>query len=131
MSADHTTDHPTTGEPVDPDRYRQGEAPTLRGVLADFEREGFTGQLGARPGGVIRCFHCRHEFAPGDADTPTLRRLEGASDPADMLAVLALTCPTCGTKATLVLTYGPEAAIEDSEVLAALPDAAAPAPHAD
>ncbi len=126
MSADHPTDHS-----VNPDRYRQGEAQTLRGVLADFEREGFTGQLGARPGGVIRCFHCQHEFAPGDADTPTLRRLEGASDPADMLAVLALTCPRCHTKGTLVLAYGPEAAIEDSEVLAALPDVDAPSPHGD
>jgi len=120
-----------SNDSVDSSRYRQGEAQTLRRVLDEFEADGFTGQLGARPGGVIRCFHCRHEFAPADAEVPTLRRLEGASDPDDMLAVLALTCPNCATKGTLVLGYGPEAALEDSEVLEALPDAEAPAPRSE
>ena len=98
------------------------DEPTLRGVLAGLEADGYTGQLGARPGGVIRCFSCRHEFPASTVETPTLRRLEGASDPDDMLAVLAVRCPSCATPGTLVLAYGPEAAIEDSEVLAALPD---------
>ena len=112
-----------------PSEYQQGEAQTLRGVLAEFEGLGYTGQLGAQPGGAIRCFTCRQEFSPADAEVDALRRLEGASDPDDMLAVLPVRCPRCATKGTLVLAYGPEAAIEDSEVLAALPEAAPDRPH--
>jgi hypothetical protein len=107
--------------PIDPSGYEQGEAQTLRDVIADLEQSGNQGQFGAREGGVIRCFSCQEEFAPADATVATVRRLEGASDPDDMIAVLPLTCPRCGTDGTLVLAYGPEASLEDSEVLAALP----------
>jgi hypothetical protein len=107
---------------VDPSAYEQGEAETLRHVISELEADGYHGQFGARAGGVVRCFTCRHEFAPADSSVETLRRLEGASDPDDMLAVLPLTCPDCTTKGTLVLAYGPEASLEDSEVLAALPE---------
>jgi hypothetical protein len=49
-----------------------------------------------------------------------MRRLEGASDPADMLAVFALTCPRCGTAGTLTLNYGPETTPGEVTVLQAL-----------
>jgi len=52
----------------------------------------------------------------------SLRRLEGASDPDDMLAVVALTCPACGTDGTVVLGYGPNGTAEDGDVLKALRD---------
>jgi hypothetical protein len=103
-----------------PGDYLQGEAQTLREVLSRYESRGFTGQFGTRDGGAVRCFACAREFAPGDAELETLHRLEGASDPADMLAVLPLSCPHCGVRGTLVLNFGPEASLEDSEVLAAL-----------
>jgi hypothetical protein len=106
---------------TDPTSYRQGEAKTLRDVIHELEESGSRGQFGAREGSIIRCFTCRQDFAPTDATVRTLRRLEGASDPDDMIAVLPLTCPKCGTEGTLVLAYGPEASLEDSEVLAALP----------
>jgi hypothetical protein len=106
---------------TDPSGYEQGEAETLRGVIDELEQTGSRGQFGARAGGVIRCFSCQRDFAPADATVQTLRRLEGASDPDDMIAVLPLTCPRCETEGTLVLAYGPEASLEDSEVLAALP----------
>ncbi len=111
-----------SGGQVDPSEYEQGEAETLRRVIAELEAEGYRGQFGAREGGVVRCFSCRHEFAPKDATVETVRRLEGASDPDDMIAVLPLSCPQCATQGTLVLAYGPEASLEDSEVLAALPE---------
>jgi hypothetical protein len=50
-----------------------------------------------------------------------IRRTEGASDPDDMLAVVALTCPRCQTRAAAVLGYGPEAAEDDADVLRTLP----------
>jgi hypothetical protein len=109
-----------------PSQYLQGEAQTLAGVLAELEEQGYTCQFAAQPGGRIRCIECGHEFAPSTATVETVRRLEGASDPDDMLAVLPVTCPECGARGTLVLGFGPEAPIEDSEILAALP----PAEHA-
>lgn len=110
----------------EPDRYRQSEAQTLHGVVSQLEQEGYVGQFGAREGGRVRCFACRAQVAPEEACIEEIRRLEGASDPADMLAVVPVTCPRCGTRGTLVLGYGPDAALEDSEVLAALPDASGP-----
>jgi hypothetical protein len=47
--------------------------------------------------------------------------MEGASDPDDMLAVMGVTCPTCGDKAALVVAYGPNAGAADADVLVALP----------
>jgi hypothetical protein len=111
-----------SSDQVDPSAYEQGEAETLSKVIDELEAEGYLGQFGARDGGVVRCFSCRHDFDPKDATVETVRRLEGASDPDDMIAVLPLTCPKCATKGTLVLAYGPEASLEDSEVLAALPE---------
>ena len=105
------------GTPGDP----PAETQTLRAVIRELEHDGYTGQFAARAGGQVRCFSCDREFAPERTTVETLRRLEGASDPDDMLAVLPVTCPNCSTRGTLVLAYGPEASMEDSEVLAALP----------
>jgi hypothetical protein len=52
----------------------------------------------------------------------SLRRLEGASDPDDMLAVVALECGVCGVSGTMVLGYGPAASDIDGDVLRALQD---------
>jgi hypothetical protein len=107
----------------DPDRYLQGEAVTLIDVLDRFAATGFPGQFDVHEHGV-RCLHCRVTTAPPAVAVQALRRLEGASDPADMLAVAALRCPHCGTQGTLVVNFGPEATSEEDEVLQALPDPA-------
>lgn len=51
-----------------------------------------------------------------------LCRVEGASDPDDMAAVVAVVCPRCSAKDALVLGYGPAASGADADVLLALPD---------
>jgi len=117
----------TTGgaaEAVDPDRYLQGEAVTLVDVLDQFGAEGYQGQFDG-PRGKVRCLTCRRETDPADVPVERMRRLEGASDPADMLAVVALRCPHCATSGTLVLNYGPESTPEEADILAALPEPAA------
>jgi len=76
--------------------------------------------MAARQGARLICFTCHTESDAADVDVESLRRTEGASDPDDMLAVVALTCPQCGTRATVVLGYGPEAAEDDAEVLLVL-----------
>jgi hypothetical protein len=98
-------------------------AETLLDVLARFTRAGWSSQFAARAGGSIECESCHHVVDAGDAPVLELRRLEGASDPDDMLAVVAVECPNCGLRGSLVLNYGPTATEEDAAVLLGLGDA--------
>ena len=77
---------------------------------------------------MLECLTCRQRVAPEDSEVRGMRRLEGASDPDDMLAVAALVCPACGAPGTVLLGYGPSATIDDATVLAALEPAPAPDP---
>ena len=88
--------------------------------MTELEAAGFHGQVGARPGGRLLCFTCRTESDAAEFEVTAIRRTEGVSDPDDMLAVVALACPRCGTQATAVLGYGAEAAEDESEVLRTL-----------
>lgn len=105
-----------------PDAYLQGEATTLIDVLHQFEASGFGTQFDERDGRV-RCLTCRQSIPSEQIAVRTLRRLEGASDPADALAVAAVVCPHCGASGALTLNYGPEATPGEAEVLLALPQA--------
>ena len=98
------------------------ESSTLGDVLAAFEVEGYRGQMAARPGGFVLCTGCHQESQAEELEVDGLERVEGASDPDDMLAVVALVCPICHTHGTLVVGYGPEAGQDDAEVLARLGD---------
>ena len=93
---------------------------SLAEVLAVLEGRGFTGHLGARPGGRIVCFTCHTEADVSEYRLASLSRTEGASDPDDMLAIAALVCKRCGARGTLIANYGPEATEEDVEVLLGL-----------
>ena len=95
---------------------------TLADVIRSYEDAGFAGQFGVTEEGLLQCFACGTTCPPGDATLHSLRRMEGASDPADMLAVLAVSCPSCSAKGTVVVHYGPEAEPGESEVLMALRD---------
>ena len=95
-------------------------------ILRDFQADGYGGDLFAVEGGSIRCGSCSTERPAGDYDVAELRRMEGASDPADMAAVVAATCPSCGERGAMVVMYGPEAGPADSDVLAALTTPATP-----
>ena len=93
------------------------DARSLSEILAMYEGQGFTSQLGTRPGGRIVCFSCHFEAPAEEFELVSLSRTEGASDPDDMLAVAALRCPQCRCQGTLVLNYGPESSVEDADVL--------------
>lgn len=90
---------------------------TLVEVIRRFEAEGYVAQMAAEEGGLIRCFTCHQDSPAADVHLHALRRTEGASDPADMVAVAALTCPRCGAMGTVALKFGPEASPEEDEVL--------------
>lgn len=94
---------------------------SLSDVLGELADEGWDGQMAPVEGGTVRCLTCREELDPGSVEQGPLRRLEGVSDPADMLLVVGLRCPSCGTRGVLVANYGPEAPPGDADVVAALP----------
>ena len=120
---------------MQPDDTDPADTPLLT-VLRQFEAEGFTGQFQVAEGAILRCLTC-HENAPARmSDANRMVRLEGASDPADMLAVIPVECSNCGTAGALVVNFGPEATMEEAELLITLertprpPDLERPHPSA-
>ena len=95
-------------------------ASTILEVLQAFDQSGFVGQFAARGDGKIECMSCHELSAASATGVLQLRRLEGASDPDDMLALAALVCPQCSTRGSLILNYGPSASPEDAAVLSGL-----------
>jgi len=99
------------------------DAQTLTDVIAALEARGYEGQFRVLEQARVQCLTCREEFAGARTAVESLRRLEGASDPDDMLAVVAMQCPKCGARGTLVLGYGPDASLEESQLMLELQDA--------
>lgn len=113
--------------PSDPPPAATGEgiardAETLVEVLNRLEWRGYDGQFRALDGTRVKCLTCHHEYAASDLAIRRMTRLEGASDPADMLVVMGIVCPRCAAKGTLVLNYGPDSTVEEADVLVALDD---------
>lgn len=94
---------------------------TVEAVLAVFAERGFTVELWSKPRGQILCGACQNTSPAGSFVVGLQRRLEGASDPADMQLVVGATCPVCGAQGVLSLHYGPTAGEDDADVLVALP----------
>lgn len=94
--------------------------PPLLAVLDDLAGRGIEGQLRAVDGGDVQCLTCRQTTPAAGWEILSLTRLEGVSDPADMLAVVAMRCPSCATDGVLVAHYGAESSVEEAEVLVAL-----------
>ena len=95
---------------------------TLVEVIRRLEAEGYVSQMAAEEGGLIRCFSCHRDSPAADVHLHDLRRTEGASDPADMVAVAALICPRCGAMGTVALKFGPDASPEEDQALRLLDD---------
>jgi hypothetical protein len=92
---------------------------TLVGVLQALEQQGFGSQLIPGPDATIRCGACDETLAASEFAVEAVRRLEGASDPDDMMTVIGARCPRCGGAGTLVLGYGPNASEDDAAISAA------------
>ncbi len=95
---------------------------TLLAVLHALAEEGWIENLSVTDEGEVRCPSCDTVSPAGDVSLDRLRRLEGASDPDDMMAVLAITCPSCDARGVVVANYGPNASEGDSLLLQALGD---------
>ena len=93
---------------------------TLTAVLDEVEADGFTSSFVVRPDARLMCSACRETVPAARIEPSQTRRLEGASDPADELWVIAAACPNCGAHGSVVLGFGPEASEDDALVVAAL-----------
>lgn len=98
------------------------EGTTLTEVLAAYTDAGFAGSFTVTEDSRLACNACQRIAAPAEVRMTSMRRLEGASDPDDMLAIVAITCPNCGVQGTTTLGFGPAAAAQDSDVLRGLRD---------
>ena len=90
------------------------EAAKQRGIGAEF----------ALAGSDVNCNACGSDSPPDAMRREWVHRLEGASDPDEMLTVSALTGPACGAQGLLILPYGPAADESEAEVSRRLPDPA-------
>ena len=95
------------------------DATTLTDVLTALAGDGFTADLAVVSGGRVRDLGRDVTVDPGLLELHELRRLEGASDPADMVAVAAVSGPD-GLRGALVLRFGPEATEDEAAVLQVL-----------
>lgn len=89
---------------------------TLSSILDDYAAAGFNGQFELTSESAVTCVTCGRDSAPAEYAMAGLRRLEGASDPDDMLSVIAVACPRCNAKGTLILGFGPNASADEASV---------------
>ena len=94
-----------------------GGESTITEVLEGYAQGGFSSSFVVTDRGELECVECENVSPPARFSMSSLRRLEGASDPADMVAVVAITCPICGSRGTSILGFGPNATAQDAAVL--------------
>ena len=111
-------------DPSEPDQA--SGASTLLSVLGEVAESGYRDQIIVTDDGDLRCTKCDTTVAPADFHVDGFQRLEGASDPADMLIVVWGTCSSCGRGGVATIGYGPNAGPGDDKVLDALDLHAAP-----
>jgi hypothetical protein len=78
--------------------------------------DGFDQQFMPDQTGDIRCVSGDHSINPESVTPVRSWRLEGQSDPDDMLMVTSFGCPRCGVRGTITLGYGPQASAIDAAV---------------
>ena len=93
---------------------------TMVQVLAELAQQGYTTEFCVDADGSLCCRVCGICAGSGAAQVQSFRRLEGASDPGDMAAVLAVRCGACNSRGTAVVRYGPEAGPGDAALLQGL-----------
>lgn len=88
----------------------------LSAVLNTWDEHGFSGQFIGLEGGRIECVSCGDVSRASQFEVVEWRRLEGASDPDDMMNTVAAHCPACGAGGTLILGYGVNASDIDVDL---------------
>ena len=113
-SATHAAPHARAGVPSD--------NTTVSRIVEDSGDAGYDSQFVLLSDAQIKCSACLVVRHASDYSMDALRRMEGASDPDDTVAVIALVCPACAAQGTMVLNYGPSGSPEEGDVLLAMQD---------
>ncbi|HEU5085089.1 MAG TPA: hypothetical protein VFU14_17235 [Acidimicrobiales bacterium] len=102
---------------MDPIPGAPSDNTTAVAELEELRQQGYGGDFRVVEGGAVRCRQCEHTEQAEELDIDVFRRLEGASEPDEMSAVLAITCPACGSKGTALVAYGPHASEDEADFL--------------
>jgi hypothetical protein len=110
------------GVPYDEPGIARG-AQSLLEVMAGLAAEGYAAEFRITRDDPpqLECLQCGRRFAPEEATPARMHRLEGASDPDEMLAVAALHCPHCALRGALTMGYGATADEGSLSVLERMP----------
>lgn len=108
------------GDPEPRETQPDPDDVALSAVDAHLQEDGYQGQFRALEGGELLCLTCRGTFPASSRRADQVSRIEGASDPADMLVVIPVVCPVCDASGSLVANYGPESSLEEAQVLRAM-----------
>lgn len=108
--------------PQDP-RSRLTRSDDAAGIVNGLAGIGY--EVSFRPGSTDASLYC----AACDSTSPMERftdvwatRLEGQSDPDDMVLVVAAQCPVCANGGAVVLGFGPAGSDVDAAIVAHVPD---------
>jgi len=113
---------PTPTDLVDDSADLTSTDATITDVLEGYAQGGFSSSFVVTDDAQLECVECITVSSPDRFKMSSLRRLEGESDPSDMVAVVALTCPLCGARGTVILGFGPMATSQDADVLQGVRD---------
>ena len=83
-------------------------------------RLGYVGTMSTTDDGDLRCGSCDTHIEAATYRVDYEHRLEGTSDVADSMLLVAGTCPSCTDRSTVLLGYGPNATAQDADALTAL-----------
>lgn len=97
------------------------DADSVTDALAKLADAGYRTDFTGRHG-QVHCGICGDDHGAELAQVDHVYRYEGPSDPDEEAIVLALSCPVCGAKGTLVSGYGPSTDPDDIELIVALAD---------
>jgi hypothetical protein len=96
-------------------------ADSMTDALAQLAEAGYTVDFTPRSG-EIHCGRCHDVHRADQALVDHIYRYEGPSDPDEEAIALALSCPVCGAKGTLVSGYGPSTDPDAIELIVSLTD---------
>lgn len=124
-----TANQTASGPFPDPADLAESGSPSdnesLTDVLRSLGDAGFSSSFLPRAGGTLQCGSCGTAGRAGDLEVAAERRLEGASDPDDLILVVAASCGSCGAGGVAVLGYGPGASEVDADIVVALDESTA------
>lgn len=95
---------------------------TLVEILGELSQAGYVGDFVVGADGAVCCRVCGTCQPADSVALDGQRRVEGASDPADMAVVLAVRCGSCNQKGSVIVRYGPEASEGEAALLQHLED---------